>query len=198
MHEAALANAALPAPTVIQGIPLLPFSLGHELCLIRESNAFACGGTPLRQDLLKAIWVCSNTWDENKTAANQWLGPIKTKLLCRRFKHCNLPLCIESFRNYREAGLQTFPLSKLPRPSESGTARIAGAPFLLRLHAFVMAHLHLSESLAWDYPAGLAAMRWSTHWEQEGGLDIANEHEAAHFAYVERREREKREKAGKK
>ncbi len=60
-----------------------------------------------------------------------------------------------------------------------------------------MSHLRLTESQAWDYPLGLAKMRWACHWEQESGLDIYNAHDAVFDAFVREQEakREQREMA---
>jgi hypothetical protein len=51
-----------------------------------------------------------------------------------------------------------------------------------------MREFRLSEAAAWDYPVGMAKMRWAAHWEAEGGLDVYNAHESeadAHIAYWE-------------
>lgn len=195
MHEAALAEAALPQPAVINGIPLRPYSLGHELCLIREASPFVSGEKPTSEHLFKAIWICCNSWVENKTAAEQWLGPLKVRLLCRRFKRANIDQCIEQFTAYRKSGCLQFRLSEIPRPvsREGGSRRMAGSPFLLMVQMFLVEHYRLSDEQAWDYPAGLAKMRWQTYWEQQNGLDIYNDQDAKFDAYRERREREKRE-----
>lgn len=172
MHESALALAALPAATLIQRTPLLPYSLGHELFLIREGNAFLCGGTPTRKDLLQAVWICSNTWTENTASKDSWLDYFKAKLIARRFKKCDLAYCIQQFWDYLKSGSLHFPLSDIPRLDRPSAGRIPGAPFILQLHDFIMRRIGLTEALAWDYPVGLAKMRWAAHWEREGSLDI--------------------------
>ena len=47
-----------------------------------------------------------------------------------------------------------------------------------------MTEFRLSESAAWDYPAGLAKMRWATHCESEGCFDVKNANEAAFDEHV--------------
>lgn len=186
MHEAALARAALPAPTVIQRTPLRPYSLGHELLLIREGNAFLCGGPPTRKDVIQGVWICANTWDENRRVQNEFLAPLKAWIIARRFKRCNLGLCLKAFQEYLESSSLEFALSDIPRPSSapsSSATRIPGSPFILRLHHFLMTHLRKSESEAWDYPVGLAKMRWACHWEQEGGLDVRGPHDESFEKY---------------
>ncbi len=72
MHSPLLAQAALPAPTVVCGMLLRPFSLGHELLLIRENLQSAicrqqldslCGavlicGDPERCPVMGKEWFC--------------------------------------------------------------------------------------------------------------------------------------------
>lgn len=202
MHEAALSLAALPAPTVIGGITLRPYSLGHELCLIRTGNPFlvpaAVTCLPIAQQheaLLSAMWTCANTWEENRTSAHQWLGPLKSSLLARRFKQSDIAECVQQFLDYREQGCAQFRLSEIPRPVDrnAGSRRTPGSPLILMVFLFLVEHLRLTETQSWDYPAGKAYMLWQTYWEQEGGLDIYNAQDAKFDAYRERREREKRE-----
>lgn len=185
MHEPLLALAALPAPTVIQRTPLRPYSLGHELCLTREVNAFVCGGTPTRKDLIQGVWICANTWEENRNAANEFLSPLKAWIIARRFKSCDLAACLKAFNEYLEVGSLHFPISEIPRHDRKSGGRHPGAPFILRLHSFVMERLRKSEADAWDYPVGLAKMRWAAHWEQEGGLDIFGPYDKARKDYEE-------------
>lgn len=172
MHESQLALAALPAPVVIQRTPLRPYSLGHELFLTREGNAFICGGTPTRVDLVQGVWICANSWTENTTSQNSFLAPLAARLIARRFSKCDLALCLQSFAEYLRDGSLEFPLSDIPRSDRGTPKRLPGAPFILRLHEFVMRHLKKTEAEAWDYPVGLAKMRWAAHWEAEDGLDI--------------------------
>lgn len=58
---------------------------------------------------------------------------------------------------------------------------------MLSLQQWLMLTLRLTEAEAWDYPVGLAKMRWATYWEREGGLEICNEQEAEFDAAVARK-----------
>lgn len=195
MHELLLSQAALPAPVVIQRTPLRPYSLGHELVLIREGNAFLCGGMPTRKDLISAVWICSNTWDENRTAYDSFLAPLKAKLIARRFRKADLAYCFLQFREYIQAGALELPQSQIPRSDKNEAAiRIPGSPFLIRLHAFAMTHLRLRESEAWDYPYGLIKMRWQAHWEQEGGYDVYSPQDASFDTFIAEQEAKRKTK----
>jgi hypothetical protein len=196
MHEPLLAQAALPAPVRICGIPLAPYSLGHELFLIRENSPFIFGGTVLPQDLFEAVWICSGSFDDCRRAPHTWTYLLKLWLLKRRIARCdNFEREAESFRQYRESGTLEFPISELPRPGESGPPpRPAGAPYLLRLHDFVCWRYRLSLSEGWDFPAGEAKMRWATYWEEEQGLSIYNYHDAEFDRFVAQQEAKKKER----
>ena len=184
MHEPALARAALPAPTVCLGMLLRPYSLGHELWLIRESNAALRGAV---EGLPAAVLICSQTWTELESMRRDWLLPLKLALWKRRTRRADLQKELCKFATYRTEGLLEFPLSEVSRP-DCGTQRLSGAPFILRLQQWLMLHLRLTEAQAWDYPAGLATMRWATHYEAEGSLQIRNAHEIEFDHFVAEQE----------
>jgi hypothetical protein len=189
MHESLMARAVLPAPVRIYGIELLPLSLGHQLFLIRENNPLAIGGECMPADLFEAMWICSSRYTELRNARNSLAYIPKLWLLRRRAKKYNPETELKAFREYIEDGSLELPVSEMPRVRQSSEpTRPPGAPFLLRLHQFVMTHHKLSAPDAWDFPFGEAKIRWATHWEQQGGLDIYNEHEAQFDAFIAEQE----------
>lgn len=187
MHEPLLAQAALPAPEIVLGMLLRPYSIGHELFLIRERSPLLTSAAASRSALSRAVLICSTSWEEGRHIPFERFLGLKFWIWRRRTR--NLPLNgeIVAFRRYRRAGSLEFPLADTIRPS--GTPpRPPGAPFLLRLQQWLMITLNLSESQAWDYPLGLAKMRWATHWEQEAGLEIYNFHDAEFERFVAEQE----------
>ncbi len=212
MHEPLLALAALPAPTIVCGLLLRPFSLGHQLYLIRESKSIGSavhgsdGSTVTDTEfaaLISAVLICSQSWDESRRMTQDRLLPLKLWIWKRRLRRAlnreplNRLTWLLTFHRYLEAGALEFPLSDIARPDRPSVSRSPGCPFLLRLHSWLMRELRLTESQAWDYPLGLAKMRWACHWEQESGLDIYNAHDAVFDAFVREQEakREQREMA---
>jgi hypothetical protein len=188
MHEPLFSRAALPAPAAVCGIPLRPYSLGHELFLIRELNPFVTGEEVLPGDLMQAVWVCSSTFEECRDAHASWLYLLKVWLVSRRIKKCDFKSETTAFRAYRADGSLEFKLSEIATPNNAPTPRPAGAPWLLRLHQFMVSQYRLTISQAWDFPLGEAKMRWASFWEQEGGLNIYNEHDASFDAYIAEQE----------
>jgi hypothetical protein len=185
MHEAALAQAALPAPTLCFGLELRPYSLGHELFLIRELNPLlTCSDLSrvTRADLAQAVLICCQSFEECKRMHSDWFIGLKITLWRRRVQKMNFGRELQGFLDYRASGSLEFPLTERVRCGAS-PGRPAGAPFLLRLHQFLVTRLNKSDSAAWDYPLGLAKMHWLAYWESEGGVTIYNSHDAQFDRY---------------
>lgn len=184
MHERTLALAARPEPVILLGLLLRPYSIGHELCLIRANNPFALpesGTRPTAVDLAEAVWICHQTWAENRDDyrdplffLKRWIWRTRIKLHRRTL---NIDRDIKAFEEYRESGSLEFPLSDMPKPDEPAS-RPLGAPFLLLLEQFTLRTHGGFES--WDYPLGLAKCEWQAHWELEGCLRIWNSEDQAH------------------
>lgn len=192
MHEPLLALAALPAPTVVLGMLLRPYSLGHELFLIREGSPFAPGATqkPELGDLYRAVLICCQTWQETREMPFEPLATLKLWLWKKRMgSGVDFDAERAAFLSYQAQGSLEFPLSDVARPGRGSAPRIAGSPFLLRLHGFVMENLRKSEAEAWDYPLGLAKMRWACFWEQQDGLDVYNAHDAEFDRFIAEQEK---------
>lgn len=188
MHEPLLALAALPAPAAVCGIPLRPYSLGHELFLIREQSPFVFGGDVLPGDLLNALWICSGTFEDARDAIHSWSYLPKIWLYKRRVNRCHLEWESTAFRAYRADGLLEFPLSEIANANSGPTPRLPGSPSILRLNQFLMTHCGKTEAEAWDYPAGLAKMRWQSFYEQEGAITVRNFHDEAFDQYIAEQE----------
>lgn len=176
MHEATFAQAALPAPTICLGLPLRPYSLGHELYLIREFD-----GEPSLDDLPAAVLICCQTWAELHRP--DWLLRLKLAIWRRRIARMDLEIEFAVFELYRLCGSRHLPVSKILRPGRV-IQREPGAPYLLQLHQLLVTRFRKSECEAWDYPYGLAKMQWQAWWESEGGMEIKNEAEAKHEQVV--------------
>lgn len=185
MHEAALAQAALPAPVRCLGKSLRPYSIGHELWLLRESNSTMRGSI---DGLPAAVLICSHTWSELKSLdTHRWmkLDLALWRWRMRRVKY-DLKSELAKFLAYRDSGLLEFPVSDII-DTDRAPSRMPGAPFILRLQQWLMgAPCRLSESAAWDYPVGLAKMRWATYWESEGCFKVLNANEAEFDEFIKK------------
>ncbi len=184
MHDSLLARAARPAPAIVLGLLMRPFSIGHHILLVREGNPLADSNDASAVKVAEAALICSQTWEENARMQFDWLIGFKLWLWKQRLKRMDIPSELLNFVQYRNAGSLEFPMSDRPRPGQSSTRRPPGTPFAIRLQQFLMSTLHLSESQAWDYPLGLAKMRWQTHWEEQDGLDVYNVHDAEFDRFI--------------
>jgi hypothetical protein len=187
MHDAAYAAAALPVSRAVFGLPLLAYSVGHELVLTRQGNAFATGGDPTREDLAEAVLVCSQTWEEFhnpgpwfKLGVRLWLWRM------RKADHLK-PIC--DFYEYKNAGSSEPQVEPEPLKPGETQAREAGAPFLLRLILFLRNTMRMTEAEAMNHPYGHAKWLAAAHWESEHGLRIANRHEIEFANWIEEQER---------
>jgi hypothetical protein len=153
-----------------------PFSIGHSLLLVREDNPLYEGKDASPRALAEAALLCSQTWTESQRMPFDPLIGFKMWLWRRRCRKANLGLELQTFLEYRDSGSLELPISDTPRPtSQSRTqGRPPGSPFLLRLQQFLMLKCGLGEIAAWDYPLGLAQMRWAAYWEEQDALDIYN------------------------
>src|SRR5579864_7173484 len=113
MHESLLAQAVLPAPTIILGRLMRPYSLGHELFLFREGNPLVSGGsaTATRADLAQGVLICMQSFEECRRMNSDWLLALKMWLLEVTTRKHPLQRNLMAFDDYRESGSLEFPLS---------------------------------------------------------------------------------------
>jgi hypothetical protein len=178
MHERLLAEAAWPAPAICLGLLLRPYSLGHELRLIRLNNPLAARDEASARQLAEAALICHQSWKECERMPWDPLIRFKLWLWKRRAKGFRLKTEVATFVEYREKGSREFPPSGIANPSSPKRAQLAGAPFLLRLQHFLVMKWGLTDTQAWDYPYGFAKMHWQTVCEENGTFSIYNMEEA--------------------
>lgn len=188
MHEQLLAKAAWPSPTVVLGLLLRPYSIGHELRLHRLNHPLALGQPCLPRQLAEAVVICHQGWAETNAMPFDLLLPLKMLLWRRRARRTKFPVELDKFLEYQSVGALEFPPSGITKAGRSTEPRIAGSPLLLRLHQFLMLQLRLAEDQAWDYPLGLAKLRWGCYWEENGDWSVYNEAEAKFDAFVAEQE----------
>jgi hypothetical protein len=213
MHEAVLAQAALPTPARILGLRLRDYSLGHELFLIRENNPLAqkttTDGHRLTQigALKQAVLICSCSFEEARGMHRDPLMRVKLWLWNRAIRKWERMGSrrgmasevvwgaeLERFRNYQRSRDLELPVSNMPDADGGKPGRPYGAPFLLRVQQFLVMKLGLSDAEAWNYPYALGVLQWETWCETEGSLRLANHQDAVHQAFVDRMESEARER----
>jgi hypothetical protein len=181
MNEAAFARAALPAATRILGFALRPYSLGHELILMRSGNlAIQHRADPeaMMAALPEAVAICSRDWNGYLNRGRErWLR-LKFLRLDAAVRTYDLLEELAKFREYLQAS--TIGLRVNSSASSHGApSRYLGTPRLLLLHQFVLSlpavEWQVYGDNPWDYPYALAQMRHDAVHELAGDLEVENE-----------------------
>ena len=162
------------------GLNLRPYSLGHELWLIREQNplsvAFGAEGIQaLINGLPAAALFCSQSFDQIGGMNRDWFIGFKLWLWKLRLRKFKLGVELASFIEYRNRGTLMLP----DEPDTTKQGRPFGAPVLLSLFQFIRRETR-TDAEAWDYPYGLAQMRYAAWLESEGQMKIKNAYEMEH------------------
>lgn len=169
MNDLAFADAARPTPPRILRLPLLPYSIGHELLLQAARNPILGGPEFLaefdpaqrRKAILRAVLVCSRNWSQNRQP-ERWLS-----LWDWTIRRHDTDLSIAEFRAYRDAG------SSCPeiKPSDNGDGRPLGAPLMARLLSFSAARFGAA---AYDQPLGMLQWMFYAWAEFKGACRVEN------------------------
>ena len=116
MHEALLARAARPAPAIVLGLLMRPFSIGHHVLLIREGNPLAESNDASAVKVAEAALICSQSWEENARMPFDPLIGFKLWIWKRRVKAKigNMAAELLNFIQYRNEGSLEFPISEWP------------------------------------------------------------------------------------
>lgn len=168
-QDLAFADAAAMRPISVLKTRLKPFSIGHEILLQNQRNAFAVldekefselSASEQRLSVIRAILICCQTWEENKHP-HKWM-----RLWSWRVKRENFELAIADFRNYRYSG------SSFPRFSESAEKEEGR-----KLGGSMLASVLKCVNFDYDFPYGAALHIYFSHAEKTGGCSIENDAE---------------------
>lgn len=199
MHEFSVADAFRPAPAAVLGLPLEPYSIGHELLLLRRRNAFltlsaydfaALEFWKQLHAIHELIWICSDpysardrfeqpSWFAVGLRWNEW----KRRRWVKRQKHLlpeDYALAEADVRNYLN---EAHPIIPTPGkhaidvlyPEDNSKGRAFGQPLLISLYHFVI-DLPAQErpACAWDYPFARAMWLFFGKLESNGAFRIEN------------------------
>lgn len=206
MHDALLADSALPRQRVCLRLPLLTYSIGHEILLWHARNPIlifsdrdwqAITWEKKKSWLRKAVLICHNDWRGNQKV-EKWL-----RLWHWMIDRCDWALEMAEFRNYLmehrlvmqtlsaavPEDVQIFEIAN--QGDKLGLGRALGAPFTSQLLNYAIQRdlrtvLDISmgfkslfrKPTIYDVPFGLAANLMLGELECEGRLHIENEREA--------------------
>lgn len=167
----AFAEATRPRPRRILRVPLLPYSIGHELILQQRKNPLLYEGFPLIPEkeqhiaIIEAVLICSRTWEQNskpERGLKIWLWLIRKD----NFKKAAI-----EFMQYRADG------SSCPRiapPDREDDGRALGAPFHCRVLAYAAP---IFGKAVFDKALGMLQWMYFAWAESEGQCRIENDFE---------------------
>lgn len=192
-NDHAFADAARPTQVVCLRLPLLPYSLGHEILLLQQRNPLVSGSAQdfaklsfddQRKALVRAVLVCSNDWKHNQKP-HKWMRIWRWML-----RNVNWDMELVEFQNYLIAASAAFPgpdpeaadiCAKTDgyTPQSEARGRAMGSPLISRLLHFV-SRLDLESfgvECIYDFPMALANLIYETALESDGAARIENQDE---------------------
>jgi hypothetical protein len=180
MHEFLFADAARPSDRVVLKLLMRPYSVGHELLLLKQRNPLlspsfdALLESRKREAVLQAANVCNQTWAENLFTPGTWWEKRRYR---RNWEKWDLAVQdvdweteIMAMRDYMSKGSLGPPIEVADGPA----GRAPGAPFHAGLIQFLINTLRLPHVEVCDYPFGLAKFHYYTHAEAQGAIKIIN------------------------
>lgn len=182
MNDTHFSDAIRPIPWYVHGKPLLTYSLGHDLLLLRVRSPFLLSSPadfaalPGAQQIFhidQAVDICSNTWKQNQGEPLVWLKEKILHFRRRKYTRDDYALAIADFHNYLNAGRAVPRLSKRIPERDEKPGRELGSPLLAQLHKFVL-ELPDREGSPWDFSFSEAAWRYFMALETEGCVNIEN------------------------
>jgi hypothetical protein len=179
MHAAWFTAAVPEAPTVVLGLRLRPYALGHEILLRRLGSPLVVPGP--RQSsgdvctvLVLAALICSQTFEEACRSIHSpfldlflkvWHWRLRlTQYALRR--PTDWPAALARFAAYRAAGCWA------PEINRPKTGRTLQSPSEFRLLTVLMTEFGLSESDALNLPLARANAYYAAHGDLSGDLDL--------------------------
>lgn len=154
MHELAFADAVRPARAVILFLPMRNYSLGHELLLLQQRNAFLLTGfdslpeEQKRLALVRAADVCSQTWSENHFTPGTWWDKTRMRKVWARWQRAVKCGVRSEERGVLADGCQPDGAHGVTRPTTTWGAEIA------KLREYIRAGSTKPTTEACDGPAG--------------------------------------------
>lgn len=194
MQEFIFSDAVRPQPVVILRLPLLTYSLGHEILLLRARNAVLTHSVAQFNQLTIAQQVFALT-SGVLICAKDWAGSQKPEKYLRLWhwlnRNTNWPLQIAEFRNYlaaAHAGMESPDERSDEVCAEAGgyepmakaRGRSFGSPLVARLLNFVSQDQLFAAhgcKTPYDFNYSLALNLYLTDLETQGNVRIQNREE---------------------
>jgi hypothetical protein len=124
----------------ILGLELQPLTIGHRRLLAREKCAFLSGDRASIEDLMLAVFVCSQPWAEAERRMHSHFFGLFIWVWSQFLRRTVLSIEYEKFSKYFNAG------HARPEFQCKGESSQSSSPYELRSMALLMAKFHMSKS----------------------------------------------------
>ena len=210
MHEFSFSEVALPERHVVCELPMLDFSIGHRLLLLRARNPLLWqeeaefNQRPAEEQiawLLEAVYVCAQSFafrqklEKEPTRWALWRNKRRVAKWHRLHAHYEVEDWVRELAKFRvylasakiisdfDDKRDGFPFMPV-RAASNEAGRSLGAPYEGTLIQFLVREMKITEAAAYEYPLGLAQAHFLIYLEREGCLRILNAEELDFKEYV--------------
>jgi hypothetical protein len=160
------AQAVLTQPPVILGRQLRPLCAGHLIILEALESPFVRGGSATPGDLVRAVWVCSKTFEEGKAALWSDDAAAECRKWGRAHRRDSYLDALAAFYEYWGAYHESPPLFV------AETAKTANVPLPFVIVVRLRTDMRVSDKEAWNMPICLALCYLSTISELSGDPNV--------------------------
>lgn len=158
-------------PPVVLGRKLKPFCCGHASLLDGLESAYIRGGAVNSQELIVAVWICSNTFEVGKHKITEELEELTAECLTwgASVGVWNFKEAHAIFTRYMEDH------TRAPERWKKKGSDSSRAPWPLVVATTLMQELMVSESRAWNMPLQEALWYFAAISERQGDKSLVTE-----------------------
>ena len=163
-------KSVLMQPPIIMGVQLRPFSALHALTLAQFDNAYATGANIDVHDVIQAIEICRDGFDDNCRHLEKFHGSrIYRGAWMIRSARFNLKTAQSDLIAHTKA-YTTYPGVW----REKGKTGHSGIPWQFKIVAQLMSNYHMTESAAWDMALD-RAFCYLSNISENGGSEVMSQ-----------------------
>ena len=174
-------ESVFPERATILQLPLVDYTLGHELILRRLNSPFLSSERKDDEELIphlfSCLFICSLPWKEALTQSQDKTLPKQFAAWQKIVARADFHKAIAELLIYIRDGSSMPPFRSVQR---KGWRTIeAGAPFHLRLLLVLIRDLKMTKDEAFSCPMGFALWLYGAHYEGQGSIKLLTESSTA-------------------
>lgn len=161
------------APPKILGRQLKPFCCGHAATLAAVNSPFLSDGKVTPEELIVAVWVCSQTYEDGKSRFRE--EPVAIESECKAWGKSVGQWNFEAANALFQIYLSEH--TRAPDRWKNKEAKKGKAPWPLTIVTSLMQELNISLSEAWNMPLQEALWYYAAIAESKGDDSLISEEE---------------------